>query len=102
MAHQQDKRVTKQLEEERARNDAENRRRFTDQTGLEASQLPGHGRDEPPDTNLQHELGRNLPQQHGGGEEARGRPPRGPRHLRRRHPRQSWQRVMGAPSRAAR
>jgi hypothetical protein len=46
--------------------DAENRRRFTDQSGLEASELPGHGRDEPHDTNAQREMGRNLPQQHGG------------------------------------
>ena len=69
MAHQQDKRITKELERERAQHDDENRRRFTDQSGLEASQLPGHGRNDPPDTNVQHELSRNLPQQHGGGEE---------------------------------
>ena len=65
---QQDKHVTKQLEAERAARDDENRRRFTDQSGLEASQLPGHGRDEPADANMQKEMGRNLPQQHGGGE----------------------------------
>ena len=65
MANQQDQRPTP--ENDRARQDDENRRRFTDQSGLEASQLPGHGRDDA-DTNVQHELGRNLPQQHGGGE----------------------------------
>lgn len=65
----QDKRVTQPLETERAQREDENRKRFTDQSGLEASQLPGGGRDDPPDTNRQHELGRNLPQQHGGGEE---------------------------------
>ena len=66
---QQDKRATQNDQDERARRDDENRRRFTDQSGLEASQLPGGGRDDPPDTNPQKELGRNLPQQHGGGEE---------------------------------
>ena len=65
---QQDKQLSQQLEQERARRDDENRRRFTDQSGLEASELPGHGRDEPADTNVQEEMGRNLPQQHGGGD----------------------------------
>jgi hypothetical protein len=65
---QQDKQLSEQLERERAQRDDENRRRFTDQSGLEASELPGHGRDEPADTNVQKEMGRNLPQQHGGGE----------------------------------
>ena len=55
--------------DDQADRDAENRRRFTDQSGLEASELPGHGRDEPVDTNVQREMARNLPQQHGGGEE---------------------------------
>ena len=63
---QQDKQLSQQLEQERARRDDENRRRFTDQSGLEASELPVHGRDEPADTNVQRELNRNLPQQHGG------------------------------------
>jgi hypothetical protein len=66
---QHDKQDTRELERDPAARDDENRRRFTDQSGLEASQLPGHGRDEPADTNVQHELGRNLPHQHGGGEE---------------------------------
>jgi hypothetical protein len=65
---QQDKRTTKADQQERAQHDDENRRRYTDQSGLEASQRPGGGRDDP-DTNVQHELGRNLPQQHGGGGE---------------------------------
>ncbi len=65
---QQDERAKQQSQRERDQRDDENRRRFTDQTGREASELPGHGRTEPADTNMQKEMGRNLPQQHGGGD----------------------------------
>jgi hypothetical protein len=57
-----------QRSDDAARRDDENRKRFMDQSGLEASDLPGGGRDEPADTNMQKELSRNLPQQHGGGD----------------------------------
>ena len=67
MADQQ-ARQRKDQQHQAEQRDEENKRRFTDQSGLEASQLPGGGRDDP-DTNVQHELSRNLPQQHGGGGE---------------------------------
>lgn len=65
---QQDERAKQQSRRDREQRDDENRRRFTDQSGLEASDLPGGGRNEPADTNPQKELARNLPQQHGGGD----------------------------------
>ena len=67
MAERQSKQTQQQQQRQHDQRDEENKRRFTDQSGLEASQLPGGGRDDP-DTNVQHELGRNLPQQHGGGD----------------------------------
>lgn len=63
------KRQTQQQENQRSQaeqRDEENKRRFVDQSGLEVSQIPGAGRDDP-DTNPQKELARNLPHQHGGG-----------------------------------
>ncbi len=65
-----EQRTRQQQDEQRQHDqrDEENKRRFTDQSGLSASELPGGGRDDP-ETNVQHELGRNLPQQHGGGGE---------------------------------
>ena len=45
--------------------DEENKRRFVDQSGVEARDLPGGGRDTP-ETDPHKEAKRNLPQQHGG------------------------------------
>ena len=50
--------------QDEARDEA-NKRRFVGPQGVEASDLPGGGRDDP-DTKWAHELARNLPQQHGG------------------------------------
>jgi hypothetical protein len=45
--------------------DEANKRRFVDQSGVEARDLPGGGRDTP-ETDPHKEAKRNLPQQHGG------------------------------------
>jgi hypothetical protein len=45
--------------------DEANKRRFIDQNGVEARDLPGSGRDTP-ETDVGKEAKRNLPQQHGG------------------------------------
>ena len=45
--------------------DEANKHRFVDQTGVEARDLPGSGRDSI-ETDPHHEAKRNLPQQHGG------------------------------------
>ena len=68
MAEQQSRRPQQDQRDQAEQRDEDNKRRFTEQSGLEASDLPGGGRDDP-DTNVQHELSRNLPQQHGGGGE---------------------------------
>jgi hypothetical protein len=45
--------------------DEQNKHKFVDQRGLEASELPDKGRD-PDESHEENELSRNLPQQHGG------------------------------------
>jgi hypothetical protein len=67
MAEQQARQQQEQWKQHDQR-DEENKKRFTEQSGLEASEITGGGRADP-DTNVQHELSRNLPQQHGGGGE---------------------------------
>jgi hypothetical protein len=71
MAEQQARQQRQDQQHQAEQRDEENKRRFTDQSGLEASDLPGGGRADP-DTNPQHEMGRNLPEQHGGGGEYNG------------------------------
>jgi hypothetical protein len=65
--HKGSSKKTKEQQEQQARDrhDEENKRRFTDQSGLAAQELPeaAHGQNvvDPPE-----EMTRNLPQQHGG------------------------------------
>ena len=62
----QGKRQTQSNEQEhQEQRDESNKRRFVDQSGLEASQLPDGGRGDA-DTKWAKELSRNSPQQHGG------------------------------------
>ena len=51
--------------DEQEQRDEENKRRFIDQSGIAAQDLPGteHGQNAVPDA---HEMTRNLPHQHGG------------------------------------
>ena len=63
MAKRDDRREQTQRAAEQR--DAENRRRFTDQSGVEASDLPDKGRG-PAESHVEVELARNLPHQHGG------------------------------------
>lgn len=48
-----------------AKRDEANKKRFVDQSGLEASDLPDQGRG-PIESHEENELSRNLPHQHGG------------------------------------
>ena len=57
--------ASQQQAQQREERDEQNKRRFVDQSGLEASQLPGGGRDDP-DTDFAREAARQLPHQHGG------------------------------------
>ena len=50
---------------DKARDEA-NKKRFVDQSGLESSELPDHGRPTGHNDTVQDIANRNLPQQHGG------------------------------------